>query len=89
MSDILFREKAVGGRPGHPKSTVIKIEQIRKEGAPAIYSGVMYCLLKTYATGDAIAKMDAEILRFAQRPNMTRKMYAEALLDKVHGCHLV
>lgn len=60
-----------------------------KEGMPTSYSGKINYLLETYAAGDAIAYVDAQILSFTRRSNMMLTGHTEVLWKKSFRCELV
>lgn len=60
-----------------------------KERKLTIDSETVNYRVETYATDNAIAEMDAEILYFMQTSTMTPTDYAEALWNKALSCNLV
>lgn len=50
-----------------------------KEDVLTTYSQVLNQLLETYATDEAIAEVDNNIMRFTQSRNLTRPQFADTL----------
>lgn len=67
----------------------LKSNRRRKEGTLTRFCEVVNYLLKSNATDDIIAKIDAEIFCYIKTLNMRPTEHAEALWNYALVCHLV